>query len=133
MAFSLHPKMSSSLNFEEDLNKTSKKLFKNQSNKCSISIGTFYVLSLSSIIKKRAICQDFMNYHLDILCLQETKICSFQEVFKGNIHFLFLESNNPYYGLGFAINKSRFRTISTRSVSDRIGYVRIFYCFTDSY
>ncbi|MEN9521703.1 MAG: hypothetical protein RL065_80, partial [Bacteroidota bacterium] len=125
--------MSSSLNYEEDLNKTSKKLFKNQSNKCSISIGTFNVLSLSSIIKKRAICQDFMNYHLDILCLQETKICSFQEVFNGNIQFIFLESNNPHYGLGFAINKSRFRTISTRSVSDRIGYVRIFDCFTDSY
>ena len=94
-------------------------------NSPQLHLGTFNVLGCTSKLKHNLLCEDMIRYELDILCLQETKVCSFSDdIFKGN-KFIFLDSSNPHYGLGFIIGvKCPFELIYVKSISDRIAYIQ---------
>ena len=86
-------------------------------------IWSFNLRGLSSELKKTNLFFDVVNYKLDIVALQETKIQSVDRKFGKHRLFTF-DSVNTHYGLGFIVS-DKVKLISHWSICDRIAAIRI--------
>ena len=90
------------------------------------NLHTFNVRGLSSDTIKEQLCTDIKSYHLDLVCLQETKIANGADRTIKQHRPLRFESNSRHYGCGFLINKKWTNSIHRAwEVSDRICVIQI--------
>ena len=90
------------------------------------NLGTFNVRGLTSEIKKEQLCTDIESYHLDLVCLQETKIANGADMTIKQHRLLCFESNSRHYGCGFLISKEWTNSIHRAwKVHDRICVIQI--------
>lgn len=94
--------------------------------KFKLNIGTFNVRSIGSDIRKEQLAIDLERYHLDVLCLQETKIENGVDQNVGDNRLLCFPSDSRHYGCGFLISERCKHLIKrTWKVSDRICVVQL--------
>jgi exonuclease III len=85
-------------------------------------IASFNVRGLTDPTKQRQLTEDIARYHIDICCLQETKVSEFSDEIVGNTRVILLPGECRHYGLGFALNEAwANRLQSTKSISERIA------------
>ena len=77
-------------------------------------------------LKKEQLCTAIESYHLDIICLQETKIANGANKTIKQHRLLCFESKSRHYGCGFLITKKWTNSINRAwKVSDRICVLQI--------
>ena len=77
-------------------------------------------------MKKHQLVQDLVDYKLDILCLQESKIQDGCDVNILGHRVLLFESDCRYYGNGFVIHKSVIPSIQKAwKVNDRVCAIQL--------
>jgi exonuclease III len=86
-------------------------------------IATFNVRGLTKLTKQRDLANDMSRYHIDVCCLQETKVSEFSDEVVDDVRIVLLPGKEcRHYGLGFAMNKdwaNRLQHID--DVSDRVA------------
>ncbi|GFS08742.1 craniofacial development protein 2-like [Elysia marginata] len=91
-----------------------------------LNIGTFNVRGCSSELKRTQLLQDFENYKLDILCIQESKTKNGGDWTYSGHRFILFESDSQHYGNGFIMNKTLVPSIiKTWCVSHRLCALEI--------
>ena len=94
--------------------------------KFNFNIGTFNVRGLTIDYKRERLSQDLSNYHLDILCIQESKTQQRVDYEVGNNRLILLNSKSQHYGNGFLIsNKWKSNVYKYWKVSDRISILQL--------
>ena len=89
-------------------------------------LDTFNGRGLASEIKKKQLSTDIESYHLDLVCLQETKIANGADRTIKQHRLLRFESNSRQYGCGLLISKKWTNSIHRAwEVSDRICVIQI--------
>ena len=91
-----------------------------------LCVATFNVRGLTCNIKQHQLAEDLKKYNIDIACIQETKIQNGVDINVGDCRLITFETQNKYYGLGFAINKQWCDSIHrTWKVNDRISVLQL--------
>ena len=92
----------------------------------TFKIGTFNVRTPQSETKKQQLADDITNYRLDVLCLQETKICKGVDYNLKSGRSIAFPSTSRFYGCGFFIaNKWIDKIHRVWKVSDRICVLQL--------
>lgn len=81
-----------------------------------------------NILRREHLVSDAIRYHLDVVCLQETKCRDFEEtIIDGHKLVTLAQSDNWYhYGLGFLICPALVPSIvAWRSLSNRVAFIDI--------
>ena len=92
----------------------------------NIRVGSFNVRGLTSNIRKEQLDEDFNNYRLGILCLQETKTTIDIDINQRFTRLILLKPECRHYGLGFVIRKDLDSNIETvKQINDRIAYIQL--------
>ena len=79
-----------------------------------------------NILRREHLVSDAIRYHLDVVCLQETKCRDFEEtIIDGHKLVTLAQSDNWYhYGLGFLICPVLVPSIvAWRSLSNRVAFI----------
>ena len=94
-----------------------------------VSLSTFNIRGLGDEIKQSHLDRDCVQYNLDVIALQETKIKeSYEHVFPdtGNKLFVFDQTQCWQRGIGFLVSKRMLPCVTTtKQVSDNIAYIEI--------
>ncbi len=97
-----------------------------------LNIATFNVRGLSNSLKQEHLGTDVLDYHIDILALQETKVTAFTDsILPSGVRLISFEQTLSYHGgLGFAIHPRLATYVdSWKRISDRVAYLdMIFEC-----
>ena len=93
-----------------------------------VSLATFNLRGLGDELKQSYLDQDCIQYNLDVIALQETKIKeSYEHVFpeSGNKLFVFDQTSSCWQrGIGFLISKRMLPCVTkVKQVSDNIAYI----------
>ena len=92
----------------------------------NFNVCSFNLRGLNSDIRKDQLAQDLVNYKIDVLCLQETKISNgVDQNIRGN-RLLCFPTKSRYYGCGFLIQSKWIdKVFRTWKVSDRICVLQV--------
>ena len=92
----------------------------------SLNIGTFNVHGLRDETKKDNLAADLVNYNLDVVCLQETKISEGADCNIRDSRLIALKSVNKYHGNGFIVSSKWKENIHrVWKFSDRIAVLQL--------
>ena len=93
-----------------------------------LSLATFNVRGLSKELKQHQLGMDCMNYNIDIVAIQETKMTQFKEIIlpTKNKLLIFEQSESRHGDLGFLINERFIKFVmSWNVISDRVAYINL--------
>ena len=91
-----------------------------------VNFATWNVCGLSDVDKQHIAGFDSERYGLDIVAIQETKVCDFSETILPNGYklLMFKQTTSVHGGLGFIISKRFFPYVcSWTQISDRVVYL----------
>ena len=91
-----------------------------------VNFATWNVCGLSDVDKQHTAGFDSERYGLDIVAIQETKVCDFSETILPNHYklFMFEQTTSVHGGLGFIISKRFIPYVcSWTRISDRVVYL----------
>ena len=70
---------------------------------CPLKVASFNVRGLSAAYKKEALARDLRQHHIDVCCLQETKVREELDQRVGDFRLITFTPDQPQRGMGFMV------------------------------